>query len=298
MQMTDGLSLYPLASIGFIAGLVALILASIFVRADRLETASSLAIIGSGFRLVGKKVRESLFALAGFAVLSIVSGLSWLIVDDGRTLTLLADTVISITAVFALHRLWLRHDAEMLGANLLHGSVTGVFIRGWMVGFYAALPIVGLLLLAAIVSIFISGPPLNFFAAALAALVPFATIFGARATLMVPAAALGRNPGGREAFRLSKGVGLQLAGALWLIAVFTLAPSQILSWALNEQAMYPMSGSDTLVWIVFSVIEGTLLLLHIALSVAAVSATFRDAILLKNGPCLPEAEPESENAAP
>lgn len=297
MDLNLWIALYPWPMAGAAIGALLLIVLSMILRAPRVDTGTSIGILSASWKLITARGRKSAVMLAVFTLLFTVSGLTWLI-ESGETLRLIADGVVHVLAVYTLHRLWLEQDAGILGARWDLGNAGSVFIRIWLAGIYAFAPYLVLLIVAAFATAVPEGWVRNAVWLVLGVMAAFATIIGTRATFMVPAAAIGRNPTSSEAFRLSRGVGLQLAGALLLIAAVTLVPVQLLSNAMNQGLIAILPASSVWAWIVYSVVDGVLLLLQIAFSIAAVSATFRDAILLKNGPYLPESEPESENAAP
>lgn len=280
-----------LIALGLVPGVIILILTGFLRRSDRPGGLAASGILSGGFALLGKSTRSGALVFGALWSVYLLSTLILRLAPQWGSVASAIDLFTGIVAVFYLHRLFLVRGPS----SLEYLTQSSGFGRVWLrvvtlilyLGFYAASVI-----LIGIIVMLIPFSPLQFTALPAAGFaLPFVSIWGARASFMIPAAATGQAGWIREAVGLSKGIGIQLCAALWICALMWVLLAAVLWLAESELAL----GNPAFV-AVLAAIESAAILFYNAISIACVSFAYRESLRMKEG-SVPH-HPESENAAP
>jgi hypothetical protein len=280
-----------LIALGLAPGLIILILTGFLRRSDRPGGLAASGILSGGFSLLGASWRSGAPLLGVLWTVYLLSTLILRFAPQWGSVASAINLCTGVAAVFYLHRLFLLRDRSAFEQL----TNTSGFGRVWLrvvtlllyLGFY-----VGSVILIGVVVILIPFTPLQF--AALPAVgfaIPFVSIWGARASFMIPAAATGRSGWIREAVDLSKGIGIQLCGALWMCGLLWVVLAALI-WLMAP----PPAGANPVHVLAITAFESAAILFYNAISIACVSFAYRESLRMteRSAPH----HPESENAAP
>lgn len=278
---------------GLGAGLALILAASVVRPSDRLQARRSTGLLLNS-------VRMSLLAIRRHAVLTgivcavsvAISAVQYVVMFD-TLITALLSTIWAIAIVYLFHRKFLRRDAALLGADFTKGHAGSVFLRWWAIGITFVLLGVAVFVIATFLQAELPPTWLRGALIAVGLVATLPTIYAARASFAVPAAAIGKNADFGRAFSLSRGIGLQLAGALILVWVLTQLAVEGL-WLLSLTGAEASTGLLPILTprvVGFLLAEAIVAALHVIISVACVSIAYRESVLMKEGHPLPDTAP-------